>query len=61
MPVLKKSESKNIIIRYAEMSGIKLTLLLPIINKQMQHVIKAISEEEDQAQVVYSMFICHTN
>jgi ribosome-interacting GTPase 1 len=32
LPVLKKSDQKNVIIRYSEMSGIKLTLLLPIFN-----------------------------
>ena len=34
MPLLKKrSTQKNVIVRYSEMSGIKLTLLLPLINQ----------------------------
>jgi len=31
--VIKKSEQKNIVIRYSPMSGIKLTLLLPLANQ----------------------------
>ena len=61
IPVIKKSESKNIIIRYNEMTGIKLTLLLPIINQQIQYVIKRIQAEDDDQTIVYSLFICHTN
>ena len=33
IPVLKKNENKSVIIKYSEMSGIKLTYLLPIINQ----------------------------
>jgi hypothetical protein len=32
IPVLKKNEKNSIIIKYSEMSGIKLTYLLPIMN-----------------------------
>ena len=32
IPVLKKNDKKNVVIKYSEMSGIKLTYLLPIIN-----------------------------
>jgi hypothetical protein len=39
LPVLKSSEQKGIIIRYSEMSGIKLTVLLPLINQQTKLVI----------------------
>lgn len=32
MPALKKGEARNVIIRYREMNGIKLTLLLPLLH-----------------------------
>jgi hypothetical protein len=56
IPVLKKPDSKNIIIRYKEMSGIKLTLLLPLVNQQIKHVLKMKSNE-----LVYTLVLCHTN
>ena len=56
IPVLKKGEQKNVIIRYSEMSGIKLTLLLPLINQQIKH---ALASENDK--IIYSMVLCHTN
>jgi hypothetical protein len=33
LPVLKSTDKKAVIMRYSEMSGVKLTLLLPIINQ----------------------------
>lgn len=36
------------------MSGIKLTLLLPIFNQQIKHVIKS-------DQITYTMVLCHSN
>jgi len=32
IPVIKKSDQKNMVIRYSEMSGIKMTVFLPIVN-----------------------------
>ena len=32
IPVLKKKKSPNVIIRYSSMSGIKLTVLIPLLN-----------------------------
>ena len=60
IPVIKKSDSKNIIVRYSELSGIKLTLLLPLVNQQIQHVIKQFQGDEKQP-LTYSLFLCHTN
>jgi len=56
IPAIKKSESKNIIVKYSEMSGIKLTVMLPLLNQQIKHVV---SSESDQ--VVYTLVLCHTN
>lgn len=54
LPVIKKSKQKNVIVRYSEMSGIKLTLLLPIFNQQIKHVITS-------DKMTYSMVLCHSN
>jgi len=32
MPAIKNSETNNVILHYTELTGIKLTLLLPILN-----------------------------
>jgi hypothetical protein len=39
LPVFRSSDQKGIIIRYSEMSGIKLTLLLPLVNQQTKYTI----------------------
>lgn len=44
IPVLKKSDSKNIIIRYQELSGVKMTLLVPLVHNQIKHSLKASGE-----------------
>ena len=38
------------------MSGIKLTVLLPILNQQIKHVIG-----QQDSKIVYSLFLCNTN
>jgi hypothetical protein len=39
IPVIKaKGKSKNVIVRYSSMSGIKLTVLIPIINQLIREV-----------------------
>lgn len=59
IPVLKSTDKKAVIIRYSEMSGIKLTLLLPIINQQTKY---AVSESESLGdKVAYSVVLCHSN
>ena len=57
--VLKKSDSKNVIIRYSPMSGIKLTLFLPIVNHQIKHVISKLQNESNT--ITYSMILCNSN
>jgi hypothetical protein len=43
------------------MSGIKLTLLLPILNEQIKHTIQKISSSKDDGKLVYSLILCHSN
>ena len=56
IPVLKKNEKNSVIIKYSEMSGVKLTYLLPVVNQQIKEVV---ASEDDK--VVYSMVLCHSN
>ena len=51
------------IIKYSAMSGIKLTLLLPLINQQIKHAIdqQMSSTGDDDLKTIYTMFICHSN
>jgi hypothetical protein len=42
IPVLKKkNKSPNVIIRYSTMSGIKLTVLLPLLNQVIRDVVSS--------------------
>ena len=56
IPVLKKNEKNSIIIKYSEMSGIKLTYLLPIMNQQIKEAVTIESDEK----VLYTMVLCHS-
>ena len=55
IPVLKKNEKNSVIIKYSEMSGIKLTYLLPIMNQQIK---EAVANDNDK--VLYTMVLCHS-
>ena len=55
IPVLKKNEKNSVIIKYSEMSGIKLTYLLPIMNQQIKEAVA-----EDDNKVLYTMVLCHS-
>ena len=59
IPVLKSTDKKAVIVRYSEMSGIKLTLLLPIINQQTKYAINEAETLSDN--VAYSLVLCHSN
>jgi hypothetical protein len=59
--VIKKSEQKNLVIRYSAMSGIKLTVFLPLINEQIKHVITKLQNEEKSSTMTYSLILCHSN
>jgi len=55
IPVLKKNEKNSVIIKYSEMSGIKLTYLLPIMNQQIKEAVG-----NDNNKVLYTMVLCHS-
>jgi len=39
MEAIKESKSRNVVIHYKEMNGIKLTVFLPILNSQVRAAI----------------------
>ena len=53
IPLIKKDKKKAVVIRYAEYSGIKLTLLLPLLDKQIRYSIKE--------NACYSLIVCADN
>lgn len=57
IPALKKNPAKNVIVKYSELSGIKLTVLLPLLNQQIKYAIK----EAEEDKVIYSLVICNSN
>ena len=53
IPVLKKkNKSANVIIRYSSMSGIKLTVLLPLLNQLIRDVVSHPDKEETQCLTI---------
>ncbi len=65
IPALKKGAASNVIIRYRELNGIKLTVMLPMIHNQSKHAIleqakKVASGEGDDDKVVASLVLCHS-
>jgi hypothetical protein len=57
IPALKKkNKSSNVIIRYSSMSGIKLTVLLPLLNQLIRDVVS----QPDNQDVQYLAILCHS-
>lgn len=50
----KKNKNFNVIIRYSSMSGIKLTVLLPLLNQLLRDVIATPAESQ------YVLILCHS-
>ena len=59
IPVIKSSAQKNILLKYSEMSGVKLTVFLPLINTQIKHAI--LQSAGGSEKVVYTLVLCHSN
>lgn len=60
MPPLKKvNAAKNVIIRYREMNGIKLTVLLPTLHNQIKASIMAQAADPNSPPVA-SLVLCHS-
>ena len=57
---------KNIIIRYKELNGIKLTVMLPVLNNQIKDAISMMADSmgtssDDTAPLLYSTIMCHSH
>ena len=59
MEALKNKKQKNVIIKYQEFNGIKLTIFLPMLNNQMRHAITE-SVINEESPVIHSAVICHS-
>ena len=59
MKALKNKKQKNVIIKYQEFNGIKLTIFLPMLNNQMRHAITESVINEDST-AIHSAVICHS-
>jgi superfamily II DNA/RNA helicase len=58
IPAIKHAKTKNIILHYSELTGVKLTVMLPILNQQLrQSVTNSIS---DTPKSLFSIFLCHS-
>lgn len=68
IPALKKGDARNVIIRYREMNGIKLTLLLPLLHNQIKFAIMNQMQQADDSgsnagrpKLVASLVLCHAS
>jgi len=60
MPAIKTSQTKNIVINYQELSGIKLTYLLPCLNNMIREaILNSVSEEKDKKPFCM-VILCHS-
>lgn len=55
IPVLKTKKNANVILRYSSMSGVKLTVLLPVLN----HLIREVASGADE-DTHYLGILCHS-
>ena len=59
MEALKNKKNQNIIIKYQEFNGIKLTVFLPLVNNQIRHSITESFSNEGTPDI-HSVVICHS-
>ena len=59
MEALKNKKNKNVIIKYQEFNGIKLTVFLPLVNNQIRHSITESFSTEGSPDI-HSVVICHS-
>lgn len=58
IPAIKHSKTKNIVLHYSELTGVKLTVMLPVLNQQLrQSVANSIC---DTPKPLFSIFLCHS-
>lgn len=58
MEAIKESKSKNVLIHYQEMSGIKLTVFIPLLNQQIRAAID--NSAEGTTKPIYTLVLCHS-
>jgi hypothetical protein len=58
IPAIKKAETKNVVICYQELTGIKLTVFLPLLNSQIRQAVQ--NSVADSPQSLYSVVLCHS-
>ena len=58
MSSVKSTKNSNIIIRYTEFNGIKLTVFLPLLHNQIKNAIMQMAEEKPQ--MTYSSIVTHS-
>ena len=59
MEALKNKKNQNVIIKYQEFNGIKLTVFLPLVNNQIRHSITESFSSEGSPDI-HSIVICHS-
>jgi hypothetical protein len=57
----KKGEHTSMVIRYTEMNGIKLTVLMPIFNAQIRQAVARAADEAASSKYLYSIVLCHSS
>ena len=60
MSSVKSTKTNNIIIKYQEFNGIKLTVMLPLLHNQIKHSITQMAAGEDKPQMLYTAVVTHS-
>lgn len=50
LPAIKKEKGRtgrNVIVKYSEMSGIKLAVLVPVLDKQIKYAVQQLAKAEE--------------
>jgi superfamily II DNA/RNA helicase len=58
IPAIKQAQTKNIIIYYQELTGIKLTVMLPVLNAQIRQAVQ--NSALDTIKPLYTVVLCHS-
>jgi hypothetical protein len=58
IPVIKQAQTKNVIVYYQELTGIKLTVMLPILNAQIRQAVQ--NSALDVSKPLYTIVLCHS-
>ena len=56
--IIKQAQTKNVIVFYQELTGIKLTVMLPILNAQIRQAVQ--NSALDVSKPLYTIVLCHS-